>query len=135
MEPSVRNLWNKSLENLEVCRLARGEGHFNAAASRYYYAMRMAVHALFKKKGIEGEWKTASGGYRVEEWKHRRMIDVAGERFSQVLPGIARFLGTTRELRERADYEPLPIGEHQLQPFIRMSKRIFRGIFDEIRRS
>jgi uncharacterized protein (UPF0332 family) len=131
MQPDAAKFWDKSVENRRVSDNAFDEGCFNASASRYYYAMRQAVHALFKRSGIEGEW-IVKGGQRIEHWRHETLIETVAERFGSLLPRITNILETAKELREKGDYEPFPVAGHRIKSLRNRSKEVFGRILNEI---
>ncbi len=133
MFPDSKNLWRKSIENRRVCRLAISNGHYNAAASRYYYALRLAVHALFKQKQIHGQRAMDRSGQMVEKWRHNALIAKVDQLFGSKISGIKEILDMALELREKGDYEPFPVAQPRLEVLKRLSRGVFRRILNEIK--
>jgi len=132
MQPDVSKFWDRSVENLHVTLLASKGRHFNAAASRYYYAMRLAIHALFKNSSIEGA-RISRGGNQIEHWTHPALINRAEEVLKTKLPNIRNILEMAKELREKGDYEPFPVTGPRIRSLRTRSLRLFRTILDEIK--
>ncbi|HET6203495.1 MAG TPA: HEPN domain-containing protein [Planctomycetota bacterium] len=94
----------KALQNLRAGALLFDRGLYDAAASRYYYAVFQAcVHALEGRGLTPGT--TIPGARR---WDHPTVrVRAAAVRDR---PEDERFFEDLRLLRERADYNPEPIG-------------------------
>ncbi|MCI0587803.1 MAG: HEPN domain-containing protein [Planctomycetes bacterium] len=94
----------KALVSLEAAVSMIDEGFVDPAASRTYYAMfQAAVHALETRRGMRpGDLRLGA-----DRWGHDMVCGNAklrrGSREDE------RLLRALRGLRERADYEPVPV--------------------------
>ncbi len=66
-------------------------------------------------------------------WGHRRLIRKAGTELSQRGLDTEKWLNDAIELRERADYEELPVEPDELDSLKKDSGKLFKEIWDEIR--
>lgn len=107
----------KSRENLSVCDSAIADGNFNAAASRYYYALRLAAISYLWKKDITPPGKIRKGSNLVNndenEWRHIRLIREVGERLDDDLDAESKF-SDAKNLREKGDYTDLDVDPYEL---------------------
>jgi hypothetical protein len=122
---------DKCKENLEVSDWAQGEGHCNAAASRYYYALRQAALAYFERieeRPPESVWK---GGRKVPnkkgDWPHGYLIKTVDRRLSKTLEAGA-WLRRARDLREKADYKTEGVEPHELPELRRHTDELLRAL-------
>lgn len=122
----VMAYWLKSRENLDVSDLAQSNGKFNAAASRYYYALRFAAGAYFVKQGLED----------IVHKKQPQKVFVrkASEALSRACPDIQvkTWFDKARGLREKGDYKEVDVTENDLQILIEALNEIFEVIEGEI---
>jgi len=133
MHDNVQNYLNKFYENLNVCQYSYLGGHYNASASRYYYALRLMVNAYFKKKGIEGERVPDSSGIMREKWRHGDLIDKVHEYLRDEIPDIADLLLDAKEIREKGDYDGVPVRKNQLNSVRKRCKKVIKVMFREIK--
>lgn len=107
----------KSRENLEVCDSAMAAGNFNAAASRYYYACRLAAISYFWANEIKPPDLIKKGTEWVDnvenEWRHIRLIKEVGERLNDDLDAES-LLFSAKELREKGDYTDVDVDPVEL---------------------
>jgi hypothetical protein len=117
----------KSQENLDVCGHAQADGHCNAAASRYYYALRLAAQSHFFKKGIPAPpfvWEQRERVPNKENrWTHPQLInrirqEFRGGEFSQ----MASIVTEAKALREKGDYTDLNVEDNELEPLMERTK-------------
>ncbi|MCX6647180.1 MAG: hypothetical protein NTY09_12610 [bacterium] len=125
----------KCKENLCICQVAKLKGYNNAAASRYYYALRLAIIAYFKQKEIRGETTSdRSTGLLTEKYRHDFLIDKADEYLKEDIPQIKNILFEAKKQREIGDYEDFPVDPTRFKIFQKKSKGIFRLILNGIRK-
>ena len=99
----------KALQNLRAAGLLFDRGLFDAAAGRYHYSLFQAcVHALERRGATPGE--SRPGALR---WGHPMVQGRAGEIRGR--PEDERFFERVRDLRERADYNPEPVGRWDVE--------------------
>ena len=132
MKYAVQQFWKKCQENLKVCDWAIGQGHANAAASRYYYALRLAAQALFAKRGIATP--TVNG---QRKWPHSKLWS----EFDKQLPmsihielseSCGRSLYDAGQLRIQADYKEIDVTEKDILGLRSKSDTVFKIVEKEI---
>ncbi|HEX9746469.1 MAG TPA: HEPN domain-containing protein [bacterium] len=124
----------KSEENLKVCNDSIKGGHYNAAASRYYYALRLAVQALFEVRNIPVPWITKYNGKKVQEWTHPQLFRMAAVEIAIEGKNTRQLLERAGRYRIKADYEQIPVLESEITDLVRQSIEIFQVISDELKR-
>jgi uncharacterized protein (UPF0332 family) len=117
--------WLKSRENLEISDYAQSEGKFNAAMSRYYYALRFAIGAVFLKRGLHDP-------IPMRHWELRRD---AANHLKTVNPDLKAWLKTAQRLRERGDYSRIPVMFQEFKILTDELDGIFTVVKDEISES
>lgn len=117
----------KSRENLEVCDSAMADEKFNAAASRYYYALRLAAISYFWAKGIKPPDKIWERGREVKntenKWPHPKLINRVGE----VLPSgmdAKNLLRSAKDLRIKGDYKDIDVDKHELPKLRKLTDEV-----------
>ncbi len=99
----------KALQNLRAGNLLFDRGLYDAAASRYYYAMFQASVHVLESRGVP----PGSAVPDTQRWRHRtvraRVAEVRGR------PGDERLYEEIRLLRETADYNPDPVGHRAVE--------------------
>ena len=125
MNGKVEAYWEKSKENLAVYGFARSRGHWNAAASRYYYALLLAALALLEK---HKEDYSTRGNRHFLHLAIEKCLRTSGH----VLDNVTRFLKESLDLRAKADYEDLPVEEHELKRVRNNCVFIWRSISKEL---
>ena len=130
MEIKAQAYWDKSKENLEVCRMATDRQYFNAAASRYYYALRLAAQALFETRGVY-----SNDPRGPSYWGHSdlvqetvRLLSIGGH--SSI--DADRWLNEARTLRNRGDYKLLDVHKDEIDYLVKNSVGLFEVIENEI---
>jgi uncharacterized protein (UPF0332 family) len=124
MDQKAQGYWEKSKENLLVWQRACRDGHFNAAASRYYYALRLAAQAFFETRKIDSPYIKAEFNALLEE-------ELAALGYEDC--DTCRFMTLADKLRNRGDYEHLPVGEPRLQMVKANCSKIWRAVGKELR--
>jgi len=107
MTDSVQGYWVKSKENLAVADDARNAGSYNAAASRYYYALVLAGLALLERERMAYEW--VDHPIFIED-----VIDLFDKKRYGDRSEMMDALEEARQVRIRADYEPFPVKPNHL---------------------
>jgi uncharacterized protein (UPF0332 family) len=124
METKAQAYWDKSKENLRVWRWACRAGHFNAAASRYYYALRLAAQAFFETRGIDQPYAHAEFNAKLEE-------ELAARGYG--LYKIGPFLKDAMDLRHTADYNDVPVEDWELDEMKRNCAQIWKAMGRELK--
>jgi len=114
--------WRKSRENLDVSDYAQSEGKFNAAMSRYYYALRFAVGAAFLKRGLSDPIPKM----------HWELIREAATNLKKVNPDLKAWFDKAKSLRQRGDYKEMPVLPQEFKNLVDELDIIFVVIKDEI---
>jgi uncharacterized protein (UPF0332 family) len=103
-----KTYWQKSKENLAVSEDARTRGYYNAAASRYYYALVLAGLAIFARAGTEYEWTN-----------HPAFVfDISSIFFQRRYGAVEDIMDALEEAmsaRVTADYEPYHVKPGHLE--------------------
>ena len=126
MDAPVLPYWEKSKENLLVAEEAKRTGSYNAAASRYYYALVLAGLALLERENIFYEWTNHETfindtGYLLAS-KH------FGER-ADIVDALEKAL----KFRIRADYEPFPVIRRHLDIAITACSPVLEALEIELK--
>lgn len=133
MHINVKRFWKKSIENRVVCEQAIKDGHINVAASRYYYALRLAFRAFFIKKSVIGIMKSdAVTGIRSEVWRHEYLINKAELHFEQYKADIKNILLDAKDQREIGDYDGMPVDPKRLKFIQSHADEVFEVIYEKI---
>jgi len=122
--------WNKSVENRKVADWANSERHYNAAASRYYYALRLAAQAAFELRDLS-PLKSSDPDY----WDHDELLDRIARVYNPAdYPDLdtERWFKKAREFRVKGDYKQLPVESENMQLLLGGGKKIFTTIRAEI---
>ncbi len=114
--------WLKSCENLYVSNIAKSNGKFNAAASRYYYALIFAARALCVKRKK----------YDKKRIIHQEFIDYISGEFSKDYPGMKKIFSDARELRVKGDYSDLPVREPEIEGLLKKAGNLLNDVEGEI---
>ena len=137
------NFLKKSTENRSVSMHARENEQLNASASRYYYALRQALVALFEKRGlpVPKDFPVFDRITRKTEMKqnpfpdqwHRISLHNEAPRRLRKYPGdLKRILEDAWELRLKGDYKELDVAPTELNCLISDADVIFTLIEGEI---
>lgn len=118
--------WRKSRENLYVSNIAKSNGKYNAAASRYYYALRFAAGAYFVKQGLEDIVRTKQA--------QKVFVRKASKVLSKACPEVEvkTWFDKALGLRVKGDYKDVDVIENDLQILIEALNEIFAMIEGEI---
>jgi hypothetical protein len=126
--------WAKCVENRKACTLAVANGLHNAAASRYYYALRLASLAFFEIAKIEAVSKNKAG---EPYWEHSDLInkleDKLGTKYTDL--EIGRWFKEAKKQRIVADYYTKSIQPEAFAFLVRKTTGIFTVIEHEITES
>jgi uncharacterized protein (UPF0332 family) len=126
MKNSVHTYWDKSKENLAVTENARAAGYYNAAASRYYYALVLGGFAVLEREKMLGDWIShlhfiAQIASLLEEKK-------LGER-DEMCDALEEAYGA----RAKADYEPFPVEPRHLDHVLQVCRPILEALEIELK--
>lgn len=121
----VMAYWLKSRENLDVSVLARSNRQFNAAASRYYYALIFAARALIVKRNK----------HDIKRIYHSEFIEYISGEFSKDYPEMKKIFSDARELRVKGDYSDLPVREPEIEGLLKKAGDLLNDVEGEINAS
>jgi uncharacterized protein (UPF0332 family) len=117
--------WQKSRENLDVSDHAQSNGKFNAAASRYYYALIFAARALIVKRNK----------YDKKRIIHTEFIEYISGEFGKDYPEMKEIFSEARELRVKGDYSDLPVREPEIEGLLKKAGVLLNEVEGEINAS
>jgi hypothetical protein len=131
MTERVHAYWAKCVENRKACTLAVANGLHNAAASRYYYALRSASLAFFEIAKIEAARKNKAG---EPYWEHGALINKLEEKLGTKYTDIeiGRWFKEAKKQRIVADYFTRSIHPEAFANLVRNAAGIFTVIEHEI---
>ncbi len=136
MDQRTKAYWNKSVENRSVSEHAFENGQFNAAASRYYYALRLAINALFEERGVPIPKKLWRREKWVENnkkyWPWQELHVQASKELQSYSNNIMKLLKRAWKLRVRGDYKDIHVEEKSIDLLKRDLDRLFEVIESEI---
>ena len=139
-DSKINAFWSKCLENRAVSEYAYNNGHLNAAASRYYYALFLGFCSLFEKKGIPvpeyiyRDGKSRKNPY-LGTWPKRELHKQAKSMIQGYKYNIEYLLQDAFILRVRADYESMPVKDKEIESIREKTEEIFKMIEDEIKQN
>ena len=135
-EEKVEVYWKKSCENHEAAETSYAKKHFNAAASRYYYALYQGFFALFEKRGVSPPTHIRIGTDIVPNrdkgtWPKEELKVRASFELSDFKPKVRDILRKALTFRTKGDYKDTPVEERQLSSIHSDINRLFE-VLDKI---
>ncbi|MCD6217242.1 hypothetical protein J7L05_05210 [bacterium] len=136
-EERAKIYWKKSAENLAVSRVSFQNNHYNAAASRYYYALYQAFFALFEFRGISvnKERQTREGmkpNPNPNVWTKNELHNQAKIEIKDYKFNVHRILKKAAEKRVKGDYKDMDVEFRELEDIQRRADGVFLIIDKEI---
>lgn len=125
IEMPTEGYWEKSIENFAVFEWACNENHWNAAASRYYYAFLLAAKEYLLVAGI----KTPENLHNI---LHFNLHEDVGSSLDNGGLDVEKFFYEAFELRCVGDYEDTPVEKHQLDIIQNDGKRVIEMLRKKI---
>jgi uncharacterized protein (UPF0332 family) len=110
----------KALQNLRAGNLLLDRGLYDAAASRYYYAVFQASVHVLEARGVTPGMAIS----RARRWGHPTVLARAAEIRGRIEDGP--LFQRLRELRDRADYNREPVGQWDVESCRREVERFVR---------
>jgi hypothetical protein len=137
MKDTAKAFWDKSAENRIVSEDAIAKGHLNAAASRYYYALYLAIKALFEERLIPVPDQIRSGsGYVRNRFPDRWPKPTLHERAQVEIPGykqnVERIMEDAWDLRVIADYKDVGVEPYEINTLKEDADGLFQVICNAI---
>jgi len=134
-ESKASGFWKKSIENRIVSQQASQKQHYNAAASRYYYALYQAAFAFLEVKKIPVPDKILRQKRWVKNknpdtWPHRELSENIDGLF--IGSGFQRIMKNAWDLRIKGDYKDTPVEPDEYALITGKADRLFEVIRNEI---
>lgn len=138
-EARIQAFWQKSKENLAVHDSAYGNKQYNAAASRYYYALWLAMRAYLEAKEIEPPALIKVGGKEVknklppDRWPRKELHKKAGKALGGIFKNVKNIMENAFTLRLQADYDHTDVTKPHLDLLLNISHGLLGILQNEIK--
>ena len=117
----------KAAENLAVADWCQEQGHFNACANRFYYAMFHAALAALLKHGMK-----PSGEKIGHDWVQANFSGQLIHRRKVFPRKFRQYLVKAFRVRVAADYQLMPVSKNLVTNELKKAREFVNTIIDEV---